>query len=223
MTAQPFTYDQSQNLTQNAFTRPGYTFAGWNTKADGSGTPYADQAEVKNLSATDGGSITLYAQWTLDTPTVTLEASQAGVTYGETITLTAQADHAASGLQYEYAWYKGETLLSGETGKILTLSDVADSGSYSVQVTITDQGGQVVTQTSGTKNITIAPRKAELEWNYTGPFSYTGNPCTVTAVVKNQVEGDTFTLTYSGNQGADVGSYQAQVIGLGNPNYTLEG
>ena len=223
MPAQTFTYDQSQNLTQNAFTRPGYTFAGWNTKADGSGTPYADQAAVKNLSATDGSSITLYAQWTLDTPAVTLEASQAGATYGETITLTAQADHAASGLQYEYAWYKGETLLSGETGKILTLSDVADSGSYSVQVTITDQGGQVVTQTSGTKNITIAPRKAELEWNYTGPFSYTGNPYTVTAVVKNQVEGDTFTLTYSGNQGTDVGSYQAEVTGLGNPNYTLEG
>ena len=223
MPAQTFTYDQSQNLTQNAFTRPGYTFAGWNTEADGSGHPYADQAEVKNLSATDGGSITLYARWKLDTPAVTLEASQAGVTYGETITLTAQADHAASGLQYEYAWYKGETLLSGETGKTLTLSDVADSGSYSVQVTITDQGGQAVTQTSEKKTISIVHRKAELEWNYTGPFSYTGNPCTVTAVVKNQVKGDTFTLTYSGNQGTAVGSYQAQVIGLGNPNYTLEG
>lgn len=223
MDNQTFTYDQSQNLTQNAFTRPGYTFAGWNTEADGSGTPYADQAAVKNLSAEADGSITLYAQWKLDTPTVTLEASQAGATYGETITLTAQADHAASGLQYEYAWYKGETLLSGETGKTLTLSDVADSGSYSVQVTIAGDGDQKVTQTSGTKNITIAPRKAELEWNYTGPFSYTGNPCTVTAVVKNQVEGDTFTLTYSGNQGTDVGSYQAQVIGLGNHNYTLEG
>lgn len=223
MTAQPFTYDQSQNLTQNAFTRPGYTFAGWNTKANGSGTPYADQAAVKNLSATDGSSITLYAQWTLDTPAVTLEASQAGATYGETITLTAQVDHKISGLQYTYTWYKDGTLLSGETGKTLTLSDVADSGSYSVQVTITGDGDQKVTQTSGTKNITIAPRKAELEWNYTGPFSYTGNPCTVTAVVKNQVEGDTFTLTYSGNQGTDVGSYQAQVTGLGNPNYTLEG
>ena len=223
MTAQPFTYDQSQNLTQNAFTRPGYTFAGWNTKANGSGTPYADQAAVENLSATDGSSITLYAQWTLDTPAVTLEASQAGATYGETITLTAQADHAASGLQYEYAWYKGETLLSGETGKTLTLSDVADSGSYSVQVTITGDGDQKVTQTSGTKNITIAPRKAELEWHYTGPFSYTGNPCTVTATVENPVGEDVFHLEYSENQKTNAGSYQAQVIGLGNPNYTLEG
>ncbi len=223
MDNQTFTYDQSQNLTQNAFTRPGYTFAGWNTASDGSGTPYADQAEVENLSATDGRSITLYARWKLDTPTVTLEASQTGATYGETITLTAQADHAAGGLQYKYAWYKGETLLNGETGKTLTLSDVADSGSYSVQVTITGDGDQKVTQTSGTKNITIAPRKAELEWHYTGPFSYTGNPCTVTAVVKNRVGGDTFTLTYSGNQGTAVGSYRAEVTGLGNPNYTLKG
>ena len=223
MDNQTFTYDQSQNLTQNAFTRPGYTFAGWNTEADGSGTPYADRAAVKNLSAETDGSITLYAQWKLDTPTVTLEASQAGATYGETITLTAQADHAASGLQYEYAWYKGETLLSGETGKTLTLSDVADSGSYSVQVTITGDGDQKVMQTSGTKNITIAPRKAELEWDYTGPFSYTGDPYTVTATVKNSVEGDAFTLTYSRNQGTAVGSYRAQVTDLGNPNYTLEG
>lgn len=192
--------------------KDGYTFGGWYN----GGSEWDFETKVTQ-------NITLTAKWTLNTPTVTLVASMTEATYGETITLTAQVDHKISGLQYEYAWYKGETLLSGETGKILTLSDVADSGSYSVQVTITDQGGQVVTQTSGTKNITIAPRKAELEWNYTGPFSYTGNPCTVTAVVKNQVEGDTFTLTYSGNQGADVGSYQAQVIGLGNPNYTLEG
>ncbi len=47
------------NLTANAFTRDDYTFAGWNTKADGTGTDYADGASI-----TLTGSITLYAQWT---------------------------------------------------------------------------------------------------------------------------------------------------------------
>lgn len=47
------------NLTSNAFTRAGYTFAGWNTAADGTGTGYSDAA-----SYGFGSSITLYAQWT---------------------------------------------------------------------------------------------------------------------------------------------------------------
>ena len=45
-------------LNENAFTREGYKFKGWNTAADGSGTPYADKATVKLTEDT-----TLYAQW----------------------------------------------------------------------------------------------------------------------------------------------------------------
>lgn len=59
------TYDAEKSLTANGFTKTGYTFSGWNTKADGTGTPYADKATVKNLAA--GGSVTLYAQWTVNT------------------------------------------------------------------------------------------------------------------------------------------------------------
>ncbi|QJD84709.1 InlB B-repeat-containing protein [Cohnella herbarum] len=44
----------------NTFTRTGYTFAGWNTQADGGGTPYAEGATVTMPS----GALTLYAQWT---------------------------------------------------------------------------------------------------------------------------------------------------------------
>ena len=47
------------NLSANAFTRSDYTFAGWNTAADGTGTAYADGA-----SYPFGTSTTLYAQWT---------------------------------------------------------------------------------------------------------------------------------------------------------------
>ena len=70
MDNQTFTYDQSQKLTKNTFIRPGYTFAGWNTASDGSSAPYADEAEVQNLSATKGDIITLYAQWTPNNNTV---------------------------------------------------------------------------------------------------------------------------------------------------------
>ena len=36
---------------------------GWNTKSDGSGTTYKDKAKVKNLTSTDGDTVTLYAIW----------------------------------------------------------------------------------------------------------------------------------------------------------------
>ena len=55
-------YGESIQLPGNTFTRPKYTFSGWNTKADGSGTAYADNASLTLTEDT-----TLYAQWTLVT------------------------------------------------------------------------------------------------------------------------------------------------------------
>jgi uncharacterized repeat protein (TIGR02543 family) len=48
------------NLSANRYQRSGYTFTGWNTAADGTGTPYAAGANFN--FATD---LTLYAQWEL--------------------------------------------------------------------------------------------------------------------------------------------------------------
>lgn len=63
MDDQSFTYDVPQQLAGNAFSRPGWEFTGWNTEPDGSGTAYQDRQEVVNLTAQDGGTVTLYAQW----------------------------------------------------------------------------------------------------------------------------------------------------------------
>ena len=66
MTDQTFTYGTAQDLTANAFTRTGYTFASWNTKSNGTGTTYSDGQSVTNLTDTDGATVTLYAKWTRD-------------------------------------------------------------------------------------------------------------------------------------------------------------
>lgn len=58
------TYDVAWTLTANSFTKEGYTFNGWNTKADGTGNSFANQASVTNITSTNGATITLYAQWT---------------------------------------------------------------------------------------------------------------------------------------------------------------
>ncbi len=70
MSAQSFTYDEPKELTANAYTRTGYTFNGWNTAADGTGTAYTDGQAVQNLTAENGAAVILYAQWTANTYTV---------------------------------------------------------------------------------------------------------------------------------------------------------
>lgn len=64
------TYGVEKQLTANSFTKKGYLFAGWNTKADGTGNSYEDLATVKNLTALDNDKVTLYAVWTPITYTV---------------------------------------------------------------------------------------------------------------------------------------------------------
>ena len=63
MTDKTFTYDKEEPLTANSFTRTGYTFAGWNTQPDGKGRSYTDMAKVKNLTAENNTTVTLYAVW----------------------------------------------------------------------------------------------------------------------------------------------------------------
>lgn len=61
-------YDSEYSLSPNGFERAGWAWASWNLKQDGSGAGYGNQARIKNLTATQGTTITLYAQWN---PTVT--------------------------------------------------------------------------------------------------------------------------------------------------------
>ena len=58
MQPQTFSEGEAQNLTTNTFTKENYTFAGWNTAADGSGAAYTD-----GQSITISENVTLYAQW----------------------------------------------------------------------------------------------------------------------------------------------------------------
>ena len=52
--------NEATALTANSFTRADYDFTGWNTAKDGTGTAYADKANI-----TTNENVTLYAQWKL--------------------------------------------------------------------------------------------------------------------------------------------------------------
>jgi uncharacterized repeat protein (TIGR02543 family) len=66
----PESSNTGASLSANAFGRSGYTFSGWNTQANGSGTGYADRA-----SYGFGANVTLYAQWAVDVFSVTFNAN----------------------------------------------------------------------------------------------------------------------------------------------------
>ena len=56
-------YATTYTLNANGFTRDGYTFVNWNHAANGSSTSRANKSTYSNLTATNGGVITLFAQW----------------------------------------------------------------------------------------------------------------------------------------------------------------
>lgn len=74
MNNQPMTYDKNKNLDENKYKLTGWTFTGWNTKADGSGTPYENKASIKNLTSENNATVILYAQWRQNTYTVEYHA-----------------------------------------------------------------------------------------------------------------------------------------------------
>ena len=90
-------YDQEMELPEPAFTRPGFTFLGWSTSASGK-VRYEAGESVRNLTATQGRTVTLYARWQAHTYEIRFQAGEgaAGATKpmlrlscGKSYTLTA--------------------------------------------------------------------------------------------------------------------------------------
>jgi len=89
------TYDTDKNLTTNAFTRTGYSFAGWATSSSGA-KAYSDGQSVKNLSSTQGNTYNLYAVW--QAVTVTLTFNNQSATTAGTTSVTATYNSALSAI-----------------------------------------------------------------------------------------------------------------------------
>ena len=70
--SQNINYGTSANLTSNGYTKTGYTFANWNTQADGLGTDISDGSSYTMSSASN---VTLYAKWTVNAYTITFNTN----------------------------------------------------------------------------------------------------------------------------------------------------
>ncbi len=130
-------------LNANGFNRAGYTFTGWNTKGDGSGTNYANSAYY---SFSD--DIMLYAKWSLNAVTPTITGTAA---VGQTLTATPGAS-SATGVTSAYQWQRSSdgnnwTNISGETGTSYTVTTADTNKFLRFQQTLND-GSQTATGSS---------------------------------------------------------------------------
>ena len=80
-----FVYGTAKALSPNAFTYAGYLFAGWSRSQTAATASYADGARLSRPSPAPqkGGTITLYAVWTRDTSTYSVQFNGNGATSGQ--------------------------------------------------------------------------------------------------------------------------------------------
>ena len=152
MADQDFTYDAGQALSANSFTREGYTFVGWNTAADGSGTGYNDGQQTPNVTATDGATVTLYAQWAASREVSYIDANGAEQQVTAILINESQTEYGISGATN---WYvvDGEVNLSKlrfnnnnahlilADGATLSVNCNTDNAVYAENITIYRQSG----------------------------------------------------------------------------------
>lgn len=130
-------YDDAKTLTANAFTKTGYTFNGWNNKADGSGTSYADKASVSKLTDKNGATVTLYAKWKANSYTIKFNAnggsgsmSDLAMTYGTAKNLTANS-FTRTGYDF-LGWSKSSTATTATYADKASVNNLATSGTVTL-------------------------------------------------------------------------------------------
>ena len=205
------TYDVSKELTENGFSRTGYTFAGWSTTKGGSVT-YNNNASVKNLTITNNGSVTLYAVWTANTYTVKYDANGGtGSTANSSHTYDTPKELTANGFSktgYTFAGWsttKGDTVkytnkesvknLTATNNGTVTLYAVWTANTYTVEY---DANGGTGTTVSSTHTYNVSKELTANEFSRTG-YKFKGWSTTKGGTVEYQDKESVKNLTTSNN------------------------
>lgn len=131
-------YGTSSALRTNAFTRTNFSFIGWNTAADGSGTSYSDGQTVSTLIAS--GTAQLYAQWGEATYNIVFDMNGGYYTSGSFNTMTCVRGTS-------YTLPTGTILREGYTFKGWSTSRTATSAAYANGTSVSNIGEAGTTTT----------------------------------------------------------------------------
>ncbi|GCF92731.1 hypothetical protein NRIC_06220 [Enterococcus florum] len=145
---QGMTYDQDAKLTEHIFTKKGYKFSGWNTQKDGKGQAYADKETVKNLTDENNGQVTLFAQWTAETYTITFDSKGGEAVPNKEYTVETETFLLPEANRKGYTflgWYDDETKVESiEKGTTGNKQLVAKWEAIEYKVTFDSAGGSEV-------------------------------------------------------------------------------
>ena len=146
------TANQSQTITSNAFTRNGYTFAGWKADVDvkiggetvSAGTVISDGATIQNIC----GNIELTAQWSqIMVSSITLDPTSKTLTIDETQTITPTVLPAGA-LDRTITWTTSDKDVATVDGGVVT---AVGAGTATITATAND-GSEVYAECEITVN-----------------------------------------------------------------------
>ena len=148
-------YDSSEKLKKNTFFATGYSFKGWNTKADGSGTFYADGASFTWKDHETRQIVYLYAQWQKLQTSINVSI----VSPSTDSDIRLKYNSSAKRFEAEFPgssvfrWYIDGVVVDGENGPTLSAYCLGE-GHHSVMVA-TDFTGRTY-GTSVVANVTLS-------------------------------------------------------------------
>ena len=229
------TYGTEKALTENAFTRTGYTFIGWSEDENATEETYGDKERVNNLTTTHNATVTLYAVWqaneiTLNDGSKTLTFS----TSSQNFTIEGASNGTGSYTYSEVSEINGDSESTSYitiSGTTITVAANAPAGTYTYVIRATDNGSgktdeATITITINTASISTSVEDSALNKivDYTGT-AISPNTVTVTtpstgATVKYGTTNGTYNLdapqTYT-----DAGTYTIYYQ-ITAPNYTTK-
>ena len=142
-------YDETFSLEKNVFVKTGYTFKEWNTKSNGTGTSYNENASVSNLTETADDIVNLYAIWEDKTgPNTTAPGAVSDVS---SVTVTCKQTDDGSGIDettIEYGINKNGTWEWQKDPKFTGLNSNTE---YEVKTRASDKDGNGPTESKVTK------------------------------------------------------------------------
>lgn len=202
------TFTLPGNSNDTTFNRDGYTFAGWNTKADGTGTHYNGDASISAVNST-----TLYAEW------------EKKIGESTSCTVNAIADQTYTGAAIEPT-----VVVKDSNGNILTggftvsYSNNTNVGTAQATVQIGNDTAEVKFKISQDNSPTVS--MADVSVTYGTAYTMTATAATSAG---NAITDGNITIKYYTNEGCtegetttaptDAGTYYAKATLTKTDNY----
>ena len=198
------------SLPSCSFQREGYTFGGWNTETDGSGTYHEDNAVVRDLTSVPGATVVLYAQWVPNKYSIRFDANDGYGIMADQTDLEYDSAYVLAANTFARSGYLFDGWNTRKDGRGTAYKD-KDS-----IINLTAEPDGIVTLYAQWKCIINA------EISGITDKTYTGNPITqnITVSIKANgtnvplTEGRDYLITYSNN--TDVGIATLTITGIGD-------